>query len=103
MVPAYEGNIIGETRLYVIVARLTPAIQPIDIGRCSRHARPTSGPRDRAKVIVLREELRCGVIECRSLQSFSHAGAGNESFGVVTHAKIELVDDTCADDSRPAR
>src|SRR5207247_7106403 len=102
MVPAYEGNIIGETRPYVIVACLTPAIQPIDIGRCSCHARPASGPRDRTEMIILWEELRSRVIQCRSLQSFSHASSRNESFRIVTHTKIELVHNARANDSRPA-
>ena len=96
-----ERDVIGKSRLYVIVAGLAPAIQPVNVCGRAHHAGPAGGSRNRAKVIVLRKQLRRSIVKRGPLQSLNHAHTRDKSFGIVSHAKIELVDDARAQDVNP--
>src|ERR1700752_3060360 len=101
-----DREVIGKRWLDVVVADFTPAIEPVDVGHAVRwttHATPFRLARNRAELIVLREQLRRGVIQRGSLQTFDFAVAGDEAFGVVTHAEVELVDDVRIEHAYPVR
>ena len=104
MIALSDREVVRERRFDVIVADLAPTIEPIDIGDAV--VGPRTPPQFVAlgivpRLIVLGEELRRGVVQRASLQSFDFAIGGNEAFGVVSHAEVELIDDVRADDANP--
>src|SRR5215213_6941114 len=99
-----DRKIIGERRFDVIVSDLAPAIEPVDVRdavRWATNAAPVRNSGNRAEVIVLREQLRRGVVQSTSLHALDFAVAGNEALRVVAHAEVEFIDDICDDDSYP--
>src|SRR6185295_8059646 len=82
-----DRDVIGERRFDVVVAGFTPTVKPVDVRNAVRwttNAAPVCDARDGAEMIVLREELRRGVVQCTALHAFDFTIARDEPFGVVT-------------------
>src|SRR5205823_4461341 len=93
VIASADREVVGERGADEILPRLAPAVEPVDVGGRAGHARPARGSRNRAEVVVLREELRRGVVQSAPLQALDLARAGYEPFAVMPHAEVEFVDD----------
>src|SRR5215213_4946631 len=99
-----DREIIGKGRLDIIVADFPPAIQPVDICRCdAEDAVPAGRSGNGGEAIVTGEDLRCRIAQCAPLQTFNKAIRWDEPFGIMTHPKIELVDNGRTNDANPVR
>src|SRR5262249_61420278 len=68
-----DRQIVGERGPDIVIAGLAPAIEPVDVRGRASHTAPICSSWNRAEVIVLRGELRRGVVQCGLGQSVDHA------------------------------